>query len=280
MGQGPAPGRRDDRALPRARGSTSFPAPAASRPPCPGAVDAWLLLLRDHGTWELADVLAYAIGYARDGHPLARTGRARRSRRVARAVHRALADLRGAVDAGRRSCPSAGTIVRNPAYAAVLDGLVARVVHASATTDRSAARRASTPRGASGRPGLVAQAAAAFLAAAAPALRRRRSRRRDHAPRTSPRSTPATSPPSPIEFRGHTDREGRRVDAGPRAAADAAHPGAARRRPLDPSHRGRRAHDPRGAQARPRRPRRVLRRRATSTSRRCSRTSTSRRAAR
>jgi gamma-glutamyltranspeptidase/glutathione hydrolase len=36
----------------------------------PGAVDAWLLLLRDHGTRRLRDVLSYAIGYARDGHPL------------------------------------------------------------------------------------------------------------------------------------------------------------------------------------------------------------------
>ncbi|GAA5235020.1 gamma-glutamyltransferase family protein [Verticiella sediminum] len=33
----------------------------------PGAFDAWLLMLRDWGTWELRDVLAYAIGYARDG---------------------------------------------------------------------------------------------------------------------------------------------------------------------------------------------------------------------
>ncbi len=33
----------------------------------PGAFDAWALLLRDWGTWELADVLAYAIGYARNG---------------------------------------------------------------------------------------------------------------------------------------------------------------------------------------------------------------------
>jgi gamma-glutamyltranspeptidase/glutathione hydrolase len=33
----------------------------------PGAFDAWCLLLRDWGTWELADVLAYAIGYARRG---------------------------------------------------------------------------------------------------------------------------------------------------------------------------------------------------------------------
>jgi gamma-glutamyltranspeptidase / glutathione hydrolase len=36
----------------------------------PGAWDAWLLLLRDHGTWELADVLAPALGYAAGGFPL------------------------------------------------------------------------------------------------------------------------------------------------------------------------------------------------------------------
>ncbi|MDO6585362.1 gamma-glutamyltransferase family protein [Salipiger sp. 1_MG-2023] len=36
----------------------------------PGAWDGWLLLLRDHGTMELAEVLAPAIGYARDGHPV------------------------------------------------------------------------------------------------------------------------------------------------------------------------------------------------------------------
>ncbi|WP_199837214.1 gamma-glutamyltransferase, partial [Streptomyces caniscabiei] len=34
----------------------------------PGAFDAWMLLLRDHGTKDLADVLKYAIGYAEDGH--------------------------------------------------------------------------------------------------------------------------------------------------------------------------------------------------------------------
>ncbi|MER5513899.1 gamma-glutamyltransferase [Streptomyces sp. NPDC002763] len=35
----------------------------------PGAFDAWLLLLRDHGTKPLEEVLAYAIGYAEHGHP-------------------------------------------------------------------------------------------------------------------------------------------------------------------------------------------------------------------
>jgi gamma-glutamyltranspeptidase / glutathione hydrolase len=36
----------------------------------PGAVDAWLLLLRDKGTQSLQEVLEPAIGYAREGHPI------------------------------------------------------------------------------------------------------------------------------------------------------------------------------------------------------------------
>ncbi|MGO1057235.1 gamma-glutamyltransferase family protein [Crossiella sp. CA198] len=36
----------------------------------PGAWDGWLLLLRDHGTWTLRQVLDYAIGYARNGFPV------------------------------------------------------------------------------------------------------------------------------------------------------------------------------------------------------------------
>jgi gamma-glutamyltranspeptidase/glutathione hydrolase len=36
----------------------------------PGSVVAWLHLLATRGTWELADVLAPALDYARDGHPV------------------------------------------------------------------------------------------------------------------------------------------------------------------------------------------------------------------
>ena len=36
----------------------------------PGSWDAWLTLLRDHGTKSLREVLSYAIGYARDGYPM------------------------------------------------------------------------------------------------------------------------------------------------------------------------------------------------------------------
>ncbi|NDF65631.1 MAG: gamma-glutamyltransferase family protein, partial [Betaproteobacteria bacterium] len=41
-----------------------------AHPDRPGAFGTWLTLLRDHGTWSLADVLAPAIGYAREGFPL------------------------------------------------------------------------------------------------------------------------------------------------------------------------------------------------------------------
>ncbi|WP_194838922.1 gamma-glutamyltransferase family protein [Nocardia sp. XZ_19_369] len=36
----------------------------------PGAFDAWMLLLRNHGTKRLAEVLAHAIWYAEHGHPV------------------------------------------------------------------------------------------------------------------------------------------------------------------------------------------------------------------
>ena len=36
----------------------------------PGAFDGWMLMLRDHGTMAMRDVLQPAIDYARDGHPV------------------------------------------------------------------------------------------------------------------------------------------------------------------------------------------------------------------
>jgi gamma-glutamyltranspeptidase/glutathione hydrolase len=36
----------------------------------PGAFDGWMLLLRDHGSLRLRDVMQPAIDYARDGHPI------------------------------------------------------------------------------------------------------------------------------------------------------------------------------------------------------------------
>jgi gamma-glutamyltranspeptidase/glutathione hydrolase len=36
----------------------------------PGAFDAWLLLLRDYGSWELDDVVSFALEYAENGYPV------------------------------------------------------------------------------------------------------------------------------------------------------------------------------------------------------------------
>ena len=36
----------------------------------PGAFDGWMLMLRDHGSMSLRDVMEPAIAYARDGHPV------------------------------------------------------------------------------------------------------------------------------------------------------------------------------------------------------------------
>jgi gamma-glutamyltranspeptidase / glutathione hydrolase len=68
-GQGPAPAAlsialvRDRLGLDLVPGTGLLPAMV------PGAFDAWATLLRDWGTWKLADVLDFAIGYASRGIP-------------------------------------------------------------------------------------------------------------------------------------------------------------------------------------------------------------------
>ncbi len=68
-GQGPAPALADPAAL-RAMGLELMPGIGLMPATVPGAFGAWLTMLRDYGTWSLADVLAPAIAYARDGFPL------------------------------------------------------------------------------------------------------------------------------------------------------------------------------------------------------------------
>jgi gamma-glutamyltranspeptidase / glutathione hydrolase len=54
----------------RSEGLDLVPGTGLLAPCIPGAFDAWMLMLRDHGTMRLEDVIAPAIGYARDGFPL------------------------------------------------------------------------------------------------------------------------------------------------------------------------------------------------------------------
>ena len=161
MGQGPAPAGATIEHY-RAQGLDLVPGAGALAAAVPGAVDAWLLLLRDHGTWELSDVLAYAVGYARDGHPLV-AGAAATIARVA-ALFRDDWTTSAALWMPNGEPPVAGTIVRNPAYASVLDGLV----HASCSVrDDGPVGRAARIDAArrEWRTGMVAHEASEFLSA-------------------------------------------------------------------------------------------------------------------
>jgi len=121
MGQGPAPQGATVEHF-RAEGLSLVPGSGALAAAVPGAVDAWLLLLRDHGSWELAEVLDFAIHYARDGHPmLARVGTTIASvAGLFRERWPASAELW--MPEGR--IPAEGELIRNPAYARTLQRLV------------------------------------------------------------------------------------------------------------------------------------------------------------
>ncbi|MGW1260191.1 gamma-glutamyltransferase family protein [Streptomyces sp. NPDC002513] len=91
----------------------------------PGAFDAWMLLLRDHGTKSLADVLAYAIGYAEHGHaPVERVGETVESvRELFESEWTSSAEIY--LPGGR--APRPGALLRNPALAATWKRLLAEV---------------------------------------------------------------------------------------------------------------------------------------------------------
>jgi len=86
----------------------------------PGAFDGWLLLLREFGTWRLADVLEFAIGFAETGFP------------IVPAIERAITGVEDIFrDEWTTSAevflpvPRAGTLFRNPGVAATYRRIVA-----------------------------------------------------------------------------------------------------------------------------------------------------------
>ncbi|WP_405621294.1 gamma-glutamyltransferase family protein [Streptomyces sp. NBC_00076] len=94
----------------------------------PGAFDAWMLLLRDHGTKPLADVLKYAIGYAEDGHaPVENVGATVETvRELFETEWTTSADVY--LPGGK--APRPGELFRNPALAATWKRLLAEVAEA------------------------------------------------------------------------------------------------------------------------------------------------------
>lgn len=94
----------------------------------PGAFDAWLLLLRDHGTRSLDDVLKYAIGYAEHGHaPVENVGATVES--VRELFETEWTSSAQVYLPGGRS-PRPGERLRNPALAATWKRLLAETARA------------------------------------------------------------------------------------------------------------------------------------------------------
>ncbi|WP_055590101.1 gamma-glutamyltransferase family protein, partial [Streptacidiphilus griseoplanus] len=127
----------------------------------PGAFDAWMLLLRDHGTRTVGEVLSYAVHYAEAGHPaVERIGATVEAvRELFENEWTSSAELY--LPGGR--APRGGELLRNPALAATWRRVVAEAEAAGPgrETQIDAARRVW-------REGFVAEAM--VRAAARPAM--------------------------------------------------------------------------------------------------------------
>ncbi|MEU9626425.1 gamma-glutamyltransferase [Streptomyces luteogriseus] len=105
----------------------------------PGAFDAWMLLLRDHGTRSLDDVLRYAIGYAEHGHaPVERVGETVETvRELFETEWTSSADVY--LPGGK--APRPGELFANPALAATWKRLLAETAGAGGREARIEAAR-------------------------------------------------------------------------------------------------------------------------------------------
>ncbi|GAA4864803.1 gamma-glutamyltransferase family protein [Saccharopolyspora cebuensis] len=156
-GQGPAPAGatlghyRDELGLELVPG-TGFLATTV-----PGAWDGWLLLLRDHGTKTLREVLKYAIGYARGGFPAVE--KIRTTIDTVRAMFTEHWPTSAQLWLTDGATPAPGGLLRNPALADTWERLLAEAEAAGAGREAQldAARRAWSQ-------GFVAEAVEKFVA--------------------------------------------------------------------------------------------------------------------
>lgn len=155
MGQGPAPAAATIEHY-RGEGLDMVPGAGALAAAVPGAVDSWFNLLEHHGTWELADVLDFAIDYADNGHPaLARTvGTIERVQDLF-SEHWPSSAAQWMPEG---KVPEAGELIFNHAYADVLRRLIAAGDEAASREDRIRAARREW------KTGFVAEAVAEFIA--------------------------------------------------------------------------------------------------------------------
>ncbi|MER7071400.1 gamma-glutamyltransferase family protein [Terrabacter sp. NPDC000476] len=153
-GQGPAPAGATIEHY-RSEGFELVPGSGPLAAAVPGAVDAWLLMLRDHGTRTLAEVLEPAIGYARHGHPVLE----RVCTTIGLVQDLFTDDWTTSADLWLRDGrpPVPGSLVTNPAWADTLERLLeqARSAGGDREAQIEAARRAWSQ-------GFVAEAVDAF----------------------------------------------------------------------------------------------------------------------
>ena len=155
VGQGPAPAGATLEHF-AAEGLELVPGAGGLAAAVPGAVDAWLLMLRDHGSLELAEVWSYVLGYAEHGYPLVpRVAATVTSVRELFTRHWTTSADFWLVEGHPRPATELAT---NPAYAAVLRGLLTAGDGAGSREERIDAARQEW------RTGLVAQAAVSSLA--------------------------------------------------------------------------------------------------------------------
>jgi gamma-glutamyltranspeptidase/glutathione hydrolase len=103
----------------RALGDDLVPGTGVEAACVPGAFGGWLLLLEQFGTWPLADVLSFAIGYAEGGYPILPG--------ITATIERAEPLLRAWPGSAELylPAPEPGSTFRNPALAATWRRLLA-----------------------------------------------------------------------------------------------------------------------------------------------------------
>jgi gamma-glutamyltranspeptidase / glutathione hydrolase len=132
-GQGPAPAAASIDHF-RSRGMDLIPGSGPLAAAVPGAVDAWLLLLRDHGTLRLREVLEPATGYAIAGHPL--VGRIGETVAAVQSLFEKDWPTSAALWLAHGRPPAAGEMFANPTHGRTLERLVAAAE--TAGSDRQA----------------------------------------------------------------------------------------------------------------------------------------------
>lgn len=157
-GQGPAPAKATIEHF-EGLGLDLIPGTGLTAAVIPSAFDSWMLMLRDHGTMRVRDVLEPAIDYARQGYP------------VLPQIHSAIAALQqeftdhwpssGAIYLPRGAPPEIGSQLTNPAMADTYSRVIAEAE--AAGPDRQAQIEAAR---ACWHDGFIAEAIDAFCCTA------------------------------------------------------------------------------------------------------------------